>query len=54
MAMRPYNAERELARVHLLLRRSYQDMLQAEEGNPITDLDLSSIEFDVQCRVCKI
>ena len=47
MAMREYNAERELARMHLLLRRSYQDMLQAEEGNPITDLDLSSTEFEL-------
>ena len=45
MAMLPYNAERELARMHLLLRRSYQDMKEAEEGNPITDLDLSSTEF---------
>ena len=47
MAMNEYDAVRELARIHLLLRRSLQDMKCAEDGNPITDIDLTAAEFEL-------
>ena len=47
MSILQYRAEYELARIYLLLRRSLEDVKLAEDGNPITNIDLSSAEFEL-------